>query len=89
MKCSKIFHTKQFNCDNTFFKRLVRVMQRVQPRSHTLILRNGVDLKFIASLGDLHSFPLAWKDLVPKVLLYMRNIGSVSRAALHKQARQL
>lgn len=65
-----------------------RVM-RVLPWFHTPTLRNGVDLKFIANLGDLHSFLLAWKDLVPKVLLYMRNIGSVSQAALHKQARQL
>jgi len=57
---------------------------------NTAALRNGADLKFIAGAGDLHFFPPAFpKDLVPKVPLYMRNMGSVSRAALHKQARQL
>lgn len=53
-----------------------------------IALSNNMDWKFTAYPDDLHSFPSS-KSLVPKVLEYMRNMGSVFRVTLHKQARQL
>lgn len=44
-------------------------------RIHNAKLRNDIRLEIHCQFS-LHSFPLARKDLEPKVLLYMRNMGS-------------